>query len=82
VKIKIRGENMNAPVFVKIDTYKEVLDIIDVIKSKLDNSKDLLDEINDLKAQEDEEIIEWKETLDNISDKIHFMDKTLFEPNY
>ncbi len=73
---------MNAPVFVKIDTYKEVLDIIDIIKSKLENSREVLNEINDLKTQEDEEMIEWKETLDNMSEKIHFIDKTLFEPSY
>jgi hypothetical protein len=71
----------NTPVFIKIDSYKEVLDIIDVIKAKLDKSKSLLKQINQIKAEEDEELLEWQTTLDNISDKVYFIDKTLFEPN-
>ncbi len=69
-----------APVFVKIDDYKEVLDIIEVIKNKLDKAKTLYAELTELRAEEEEELIEWKTTLDNISDKIFFIDKTLFEP--
>ncbi len=71
----------NTPVFIKIDSYKEVLDIIDVIKAKLDKSKKILKQINQVKAEEDEELLEWQTTLDNISDKVYFIDKTLFEPN-
>lgn len=71
----------NTPVFIKIDAYKEVLDIIDVIKAKIDQSKELFEKINQLKAEEDEELLEWKNTIDIISDKVYFIDKTLFEPN-
>ncbi len=71
----------NTPVFIKIDSYKEVLDIIDVVKAKLDKSKSILKQINQIKAEEDEELLEWQTTLDNISDKVYFIDKTLFEPN-
>ena len=71
----------NTPVFIKIDSYKEVLDIIDVVKAKLDTSKSILKQINQIKAEEDEELLEWQTTLDNISDKVYFIDKTLFEPN-
>jgi hypothetical protein len=71
----------NTPVFIKVDSYKEVLDIIDVIKAKIDQSKELLEHINQLKAEEDEQLLEWKETINDISDKIYFIDKTLFEPS-
>jgi hypothetical protein len=71
----------NTPIFIKIDSYKEVLEIIDVIKAKIDKSKELLETINQLKAEEDEELMEWKNTIDTISDKVYFIDKTLFEPN-
>jgi len=71
----------NTPIFIKIDSYKEVLDIIDVVKAKLDKSKSILKQINQIKAEEDEELLEWQTTLDNISDKVYFIDKTLFEPN-
>ena len=49
----------NAPVFIKIDSYKEVLNIIDVIKAKIDKSKELLEKINQLKAEEDEELMQF-----------------------
>jgi len=71
----------NAPVFVKIDSYKEVLDIIDVVKAKIDKCKKMFNEIEQLKAEETEEIIEWKNTIDEMSDKVYFIDKTLFEPD-
>lgn len=71
----------NAPVFIKIDAYKEVLDIIDVVKAKMDKCKDMLDELDQLKAEEDEYIMDWKNVIENISDKVSFMDKTLFEPD-
>ena len=71
----------NTPVFIKIDSYKEVLDIVDVVKAKIDKCKKMMNEIDKLKAEEDEEIIEWKNTIDEITDKIYFIDKTLFEPD-
>ncbi len=70
-----------APVFIKIEDYKEVLDVIDVIKAKINKSKALLEQVNEIKAEEDEQLIEWKTILDNISDKIYFIDKTLFDPS-
>jgi len=71
----------NAPVFVKIDSYKEVLDIVDIVKAKIDKCKKMFNEIEQLKAEETEEIIEWKNTIDEMSDKVYFIDKTLFEPD-
>jgi hypothetical protein len=70
-----------APVFVKISDYKEILDIIDVIKSKISSTKETLQRIKDLKNEEDEEILSWSKNLDEISNKIAFIDKAMFQPN-
>jgi len=37
------------PVFVKIDEYKDVLDVIDLIRNKVDQAKDIMGKINELK---------------------------------
>ena len=34
-----------------------------------------------LKTEEDEQIIDWKNIIDDISEKVYFIDKTLFEPD-
>ncbi|MFT4326726.1 MAG: hypothetical protein ACMXYK_04450 [Candidatus Woesearchaeota archaeon] len=69
------------PVFVKIDEYKEVLDILSVIKTKLSDAKDVLAEVESLKAKEDAEIESWKESLDDVEEKIHYVNEELFEPS-
>lgn len=71
----------NTPVFIKIDAYNEVLDIIDVVKAKMDKCKDILEEIDQLKVEEDEQVMDWKNIIENISEKVSFIDKTLFEPD-
>ena len=69
-----------APVFVKIENYKNILDILDLIKDKLAEAKRTLAYINDLKNDEDSELELWNSTLNEIEMKLEGIDKTLFEP--
>ena len=69
------------PVFVKIEEYKDVLDILSVIKGKISDAKGMLDELEDVKAREDAEIESWKVNLDDVEEKVRFVDETLFEPD-
>lgn len=66
------------PVFVKIDEYKEVLDIIDVVKGKLAEAKETIEEIGQLKAKEDRELAAWSRNLAVVEQKILAVDKTVF----
>lgn len=68
------------PIFVRIDEYKEVLDVISLVKSKLKEAKSVLGKINELKNAEDSEIEIWTNELEEIERRIGFIDKTLFEP--
>lgn len=68
------------PVFVKIDEYKQVLDIMNVIKGKIGQARETLAKINQIKNEEDAELEQWKNSLDEAERKIEFVDKTLFEP--
>ena len=40
-------ERREMPVYVKVDDYKDVLDIIEVIKEKITETRDVLQKIND-----------------------------------
>jgi len=68
------------PVYVKIDEYKDVLDILSLVKDKVSEAKDILNHIEDIKSEEDNEIETTKLSLEEIENKIKFVDKSLFEP--
>jgi len=68
------------PVFVKIDEYKDILEIIGLIKSKLEQARDTLNKIVEIKNQEDNELVTWQNDLDEVEKKIALIDGTLFEP--
>ena len=68
------------PVYVRIDEYKDVLDIMNMIRNKIDNAKEILNKINELKNEEDAELELWHTGLEEVERKIVFIDKTLFEP--
>ena len=68
------------PVFVRIEEYKDVLDIMELIKAKINEAKQIIEQINVLKNQEDSELEMWHNELNDVERKIEYMDKTLFEP--
>lgn len=69
-----------APVFVKIEDYKDILDILGLLKDKLQEAKRTLADINELKNDEDSELEMWESTLDDVEKKLEDIDRTLFEP--
>jgi len=73
-------EEKKADIFIKIDEYKEVLDVLELLKHKISQARAILRKINELKNQEDAEIEDWSTSLDDIEKKISFIDKSLLEP--
>ena len=69
-----------APVFVKIEDYKDTIDVLDLIKDRLAEAKRTLSDINELKNDEDSELELWSSTLNEIERKLVSIDRTLFEP--
>lgn len=69
-----------APIFVKIDDYKEVLDVMEMIKDKIKEIRATLGAINTLRSQEEAEIAGWNKTIDDIEGKIDDIGKSMFEP--
>ena len=72
--------DLKAPVFVKIDEYKDIVDIMSLMREKIRQSKFLLDKIAELKTQEDQELATWAKELENVEHSITSIDKILFEP--
>ena len=70
------------PVFVKIDEYNEVLNVVRLIRRKLDEAKETLAKINELKNEEDHQVEMWQAALGEIEKKIYFMDHSLNEPEH
>ncbi len=68
------------PVFVKIEEYKDVLDVMNMVRNKLDDARKTLEKVNELKNEEDAELEIWNNALDDLERKVEFVDKTLFEP--
>jgi len=75
-----RLEKDEMPVFVKIDEYKDVINVMNMVKNKIDEAKETLGKINELKNEEDAELELWHTGLEEVERKIMFIDKTLFEP--
>ncbi|MFW5745959.1 MAG: hypothetical protein ACOCWQ_00220 [Nanoarchaeota archaeon] len=73
-------DHKGMPVFVKVDEYKDVLDLMNMVKTKLGEAKNILNHLNELKNEEDAELESWKLNIDDISKKVEFIDNTLFEP--
>lgn len=70
-----------AKVFIKIEDYKDVVDIIGLIKEKIDESKSILGRLEELKNQEDSELDMWNATLENIKNRVDSIDEALFQEN-
>jgi uncharacterized NAD(P)/FAD-binding protein YdhS len=68
------------PVFVKIDEYDNVLDLVKTIRKKIDDAKETLLKINDLKNEEDHQLEMWQSALGEIEKKVDFIDHSLNEP--
>jgi predicted nuclease with TOPRIM domain len=58
------------PIFVKLDKYSEILEIVEVVNKKIENVKRLLSELEELKHREDDEIMNWEKNLDEITHKV------------
>ena len=76
----MREQRIGAPVFVKVNEYKEILDVLDMVKSKLEEVRNTLGSVNELRNEEGSEISMWNATIDDIEKKIEDIDKMMFEP--
>ncbi|MDO8643278.1 MAG: hypothetical protein Q7R76_06925 [Candidatus Woesearchaeota archaeon] len=63
----------NKPLFIKINDYKDIRDIVQLVKAKVGDIKKTLYEIDSLKRHEEEELARWHSSVDEIEKKIDVM---------
>ena len=68
------------PVFVKIEEYKDVLEVLSLLTKKIERAKDIIARINELKSEENSELEMWEKELSEVENKVEFMNRTLTEP--
>lgn len=73
---------MTAPVYVKVDEYKDIADIMSLMREKVSQARELLDKVAELKRQEDAELATWIRELDEVHTRIQSIDRSLVEPKY
>ena len=78
----MKEQRIGAPVFVKVDEYKEILDVLDMVKTKIREIRDTLGGINTLRNEEDAELAMWNSTVNEIEKKIENIDRLMFEPEH
>jgi len=70
------------PVFIKIDDYNQVLEMVKVVRKKIDDAKEALLKIHELKNEEDHQLEMWQATLAEVEKKVDFIDHSLNEPEH
>jgi len=70
-----------APVFVKIEEYKDIMDVLSLMREKTRQAKFLIDKITEIKVQEDQQLSTWAKELDDVERRIESVDRALLEPN-
>jgi len=68
-------------IFVKLNEYKDILELVDELKEKLEQAKGTLEKIKGLKTEEDTELELWQNSISEIDKKIEYIGRTLFEPD-
>lgn len=79
-KVSKMREQKGMPVFVKVDEYREILDVLDMIKGKIKEIRETLGGINSLRNDEDSELAMWNSTINDIEKKVESIDRIMFEP--
>ena len=69
------------PIYVKIEGYNEVLEVVGLTRKKVEQARKVLDKIYELKNREDSELESWKVDIDEIEKKMNKISEILSEPD-
>jgi len=78
----MKEQRSGAPVFVKVDEYREILDVLEMVKAKIKEVRETLGTINGMRNEEDAELTMWNNTINDIEKKIEGIDRLMFEPEH
>ncbi|MBD3354675.1 hypothetical protein GF361_01665 [Candidatus Woesearchaeota archaeon] len=69
---------LKKPIFVYLDSYKEIMKEVNQINNTLKEGDDSLKRVAEFKEDEDEEFSRWESQIKDIQKKLIYADKTLF----
>ena len=61
---------MKSAVFVRLDKYRELYDLLGQVRAKLSDAKQILRNVKELKSQEDTELESWQNELAAVEQKL------------
>ena len=67
----------NFPIFIKIDDYKDVVEILARTREQVGQARQLLARIGEVKAHEDELLAQWAHEIEDVEHRIEEIDKML-----
>lgn len=73
-------DDKKAQVYIKIDGYRQLKEVIGQTRAKLQQARALLDKLGEINGQEDAALKTWSRDLDEMENKVSDVDKALFEP--
>jgi hypothetical protein len=69
----------NIPIYVKVDKYKELLEVLKGINTKLSTVDKTIEKINALKSEEDSQLQSWNENLADIKARLEKINQAFYE---
>ena len=67
----------NKPIFVRIEEFKEVRDLLKLLRGKVKDAKQTLSAVDTLKRQEEQELRSWNAEIDDVERRLDFIEKVL-----
>ena len=67
------------PMFVSVEDFKNLADNTNFVRSKLIEAEEYLQRLTDLKNQELKAFDKWRKTLENVENKLSYVDKVIAE---
>ncbi|HLC66330.1 MAG TPA: hypothetical protein VJK52_01685 [Candidatus Nanoarchaeia archaeon] len=68
----------NKPIFVKIEEYKDIRNILALAQAKLREAREILEEIEKLRHEEGAELELWKNEIEDTEHRTAFIHRSLF----
>jgi hypothetical protein len=69
----------NVPIYVKVDKYKELLEVLRGINVKLGQVDKTVEKINALKSQEEAQLQQWSENLNDIKSRLERINNAFYD---
>lgn len=70
---------MDNQIFVKIEEYNEVLEMVKLVKEKIQKAQTTIEEISALKTEEEQELDKWNKNLETVTNNVEEIEQALLQ---